>query len=313
MNRRDFTRLAGLGALSLGRLSFAETFDYPWKLGIITDEVDANLQRTLTTFFPKYGLKWAEIRNVKLDGKSSYVYKAATPQQLRQIRSQLDHADVQVSVLDTAVYKDTLPGTKPLDVGEEERNAAQGVFGEQLTDLKRAADAAHALGTKKVRIFTFRRVADPDEVFPQIVANLEKALVVAKEQDIILLVENEFSCNVATGTESGKLLKVVTNPLLQLNWDSGNCFVAGEQPFPKGWDAFDHDRIGHIHLKDAIGKTWKPIGGGEIDFVGQFKALKEMHYSETMSLETHYRNAQHDPYQSSVESMDGLVKVLKEV
>ncbi len=75
----------------------------------------------------------------------------------------------------------------------------------------------------------------------------------------------------------------------------------------------DHSRISHIHLKDAAGKKWMPVGGGEIDFIGQFKALKKIHYAGTMSLETHYKNAQRDPYTSSVESMDGLVRVLKEV
>jgi len=75
----------------------------------------------------------------------------------------------------------------------------------------------------------------------------------------------------------------------------------------------DHKRIAHIHLKDAAGKSWKPVGGGEIDFIGQFKALKKMKYSETLSLETHYRNAERNLYASSVESMDGLFSVLKRV
>ena len=96
------------------------------------------------------------------------------------------------------------------------------------------------------------------------------------------------------------------------NWDPGNCFEAGEEPFPKAWDEIDHTRISHIHL-DAVGKSWAPIAGGKIDFVGQFKALKDIKYSGTLSLETHYKNAKNDPYSSSVESMDGLVGVLKQV
>jgi sugar phosphate isomerase/epimerase len=314
MNRREFNHFAGLGSIGfVSRFAAAYSFDYPWKLGIITDEVDPNLKRTLSTFYPKYGLKWAEIRNVKLDGKSQYVYKSATPPQLKQIATQLDDAGVRLSVLDTAVYKDALPGTKPVDASEQELNAGMGDFAAQLDELKRAAHAAHTLGTNKLRIFTFLRVVNPDSVFPQILENLNKALAIARQEDLLLLVENEFSCNTATGSESGKLLRAISDPRLKLNWDPGNCFVAGEQPFPRGWDAFDHSRIGHIHLKDAAGKSWRPVGGGQIDFIGQFKALKKMQYSETMSLETHYRNAQHDLYQSSVESMDGLFKVLKEV
>jgi len=137
--------------------------------------------------------------------------------------------------------------------------------------------------------------------------------VVAKEQDVILVVENEHSCNTATGTETAKLFKAVKDPRLMHNWDPGNCFEGGEEPFPKAWNMLDHKRIGHIHLKDAAGKAWKPIGSGEIDFVGQFTALKKMKYAATLSLETHYRNAAHDAYASSVESMDGLFGVLKKV
>jgi sugar phosphate isomerase/epimerase len=314
MNRREFNRVGALAALGLAAgLAGAETFDYPWKLGIITDEADPDLSVVLGQFYPKYGLKWAEIRNVKLDGKSRYVYKAATPSQLKDIRKQLDDAGVKLSVLDTAIYKVPLPGTKPQGEAAGELNPAEGQFQSQMEDLKRAADAAHTLGTNKIRIFTFSRVSDPDSIFDRIVEQVQKALPVAKENDVLLLVENEHSCNTATGTESGKLLKAIPDTRLMLNWDPGNCFMAGEQPFPKAWDQFDHSRIGHIHLKDAKDKKWRPVGGGDIDFVGQFKALEAMKYSNTMSLETHYRNAERNPYTSSVESMDGLVKVLNEV
>ena len=72
MNRREFARLGAIGLAALQ--CRADNFDYLWKLGIITDEVDADLERVLTGFYPRYQLRWAEIRNVNLNGKSSYVY-----------------------------------------------------------------------------------------------------------------------------------------------------------------------------------------------------------------------------------------------
>ena len=310
-HRRHFLRLAA--SLSAACYLPGASFDYPWKLGIITDEVSPDLTRVLASFYPKYGLKWAEIRNVRLEGRSRYVYKDANAAQLRQIKKQLDDAGVAVSVLDSGIYKTTLPGTTPLGANASDLNPAEGEFKSQLDDLKRAAEAAHTLGTNRVRIFTFKRVADPDSIFDQICDNLQKAIAVAKQQGIILLVENEFDCNVGTGAETARLFRTITDRTLMHNWDPGNCYEAGEQPFPKAWDQLDHSRIAHIHLKDGKGKSWKPIGGGEIDFVGQFKALKQMHYSHTLSLETHYRNVQRDSYSSSVESMDGLVRVLQSV
>jgi L-ribulose-5-phosphate 3-epimerase len=314
LNRRQFNRLGAVAALSLcAPVADADTFDYPWKLGVITDEVNADLGETLKTFYPKYQLGWAEIRNLKLDGKNTYVYKAASPEEIKDIRKQLDDAGVKLSILDTAFYKIPLPGTKPIHEGAGELNPAEGEFARQMEELKRASDSAHALGTDKLRIFTFSRVADPDTIFDRIVEELNKALVVAKQQDVVLVVENEHSCNTATGTETAKLFKAVKDRRLMHNWDPGNCFEGGEEPFPKAWNMLDHKRIGHIHLKDAAGKDWKPIGAGKIDFVGQFEALKKMKYSSTLSLETHYRNAAHDAYASSVESMDGLFGVLKKV
>ena len=311
MDRREFV---GLGVLGLAVAAFGnDAFDYPWKLGIITDEVSPDLQEVLTTFYPKYGLKWAEIRNLKLDGKSKYVYKTATPAQLKEIRRQLEGAGVAMSLLDTGVYKIALPGTTPLGANASDLNQVQGDYDKQLDELKRAAEAAHVLGTNRVRIFTFKRVADPDAIFGRILDNLHKAIDVAKAQDVKLIVENEFDCNTGTGTETAKLFKAISDRTLMHNWDPGNCFEAGEEPFPKAWDQLDKTRISHIHLKDAVGKNWAPIGGGKIDFVGQFKALKQMNYAGTMSLETHYSNAQHNPYASSVESMDGLGGVLKQV
>ena len=313
--RRDVLRsvISGISLATISGLSQAAQFGYPWKLGIITDEVSPDLERVLKSFYPKYALHWAELRNVRLSGKSRYLYKDATIPQVREVRKQLDDANVKVSVLDTGVYKITLPGTKPQETGASDLNPAQGEYSRQLEDLRRAAEVAQILGTDRLRIFTFKRIANPDSVFKRICEDLQQAISVAKQQGVKLLVENEFDCNIATGSETAKLFKALTDRTLMHNWDPGNCFEAGEQPFPKAWNELDHSRISHVHLKDAKGKAWKPIGSGEIDFVGQFKALETMRYSGTMSLETHYKNPQNDPYESSVESMDGLVHVLGEV
>jgi sugar phosphate isomerase/epimerase len=291
--------------------AFADTFDYPWNLGIITDQVDLNLSRVLKTFYPKYQLRWAEIRNLELDGKQRYVYDTATSDQLKGIKRQLDDAGVKLSVLDTAVFKIALPGTAQVGERPAYIGLKQSGFGRQMDDLKRAGDAAHALGTDRIRIFTFRRVADPSAIFERVVEQLQGALDVAKRQDITLLIENEYDCNVGTGGEIARLFKAVPDKRLMHNWDPCNVYEMGEQPFPKAWDQLDHSRISHIHLKDAKGKEWKPIGAGELDFAGQFQALKRMKYSGTLSVETRYRDPLQDPYASSVESMNGLVSVLK--
>jgi L-ribulose-5-phosphate 3-epimerase len=314
IHRREFHRvgLASLLAVLRPRCSAESPSSY-WKLGIITDEVSNDLGTVLSKFYPKYSLRWAEIRHVKSNGHVQYIYNSATPAQAREIKKQLDDANVKVSVLDSAIFKIPLPGTKPVADDASDLNPAQGEYNRQLDDLKRAAEVAHELGTDRVRIFTFRRVQDPSSIFDRVVENLHRALTVANEQQLVLLVENEYDCNVATSSEIVKLFRAIPDRQLMHNWDPGNCYESGETPFPDAWDRLDHSRILHMHLKDAVNHAWKPIGAGKIDFVGQFRALKQMNYSGTMSLETHYSNSQHDPYTSSVESMDGLFAVLGKV
>jgi sugar phosphate isomerase/epimerase len=298
---------------SLAKSAFGQSFDLAWKLGIITDQVDLDLSRVLGTFYPKYRLRWAEIRYLKLSGKKRYVYADATPSQLKETKRQLDDAGVRLSVLDTAVFKIALSGTSPAGETPAYVDPEENGFGRQMDDLKRAADAAKALGTERIRIFTFRRVAEPATIFDRVVEQLQRAIAVARQQDITLLVENEYDCNIGTGAEIARLFKVISDRRLMHNWDPCNAYEMGEKPFPDVWNELDHTRISHIHLKDAAGKEWKPIGAGEINFAGQFRALKAMNYSGTLSVETRYQGVGKDQYASSVESMNGLVSVLKEI
>ena len=85
-----------------------------WNLGIITDQANLDLGSVLRDFYPKYDLRWAEIRNLILGGKVGYVYTDATPEQLKQVKRQLDEAGVRISVLDTAIFKIALPSTVPI-------------------------------------------------------------------------------------------------------------------------------------------------------------------------------------------------------
>lgn len=314
MNRRDFTRLTMAGVCTWPAFgALAGNLDYPWNLGIITDQVDLDLTRVLRSFYAKYHLRWAEVRYLQLDGKKNYVYANATRAQLKQVKQQLDYAGVKLSVLDTAVYKVTLPGTVPVGEIPAYVDPEQSQFSRQTDDLKRAADAAHALGGERVRIFTFRRVAEPAAIFDRVVEQLQKAIDVARQHGIGLLVENEYDCNIGTSSEIARLFKAIPDKLLMHNWDPCNAYEMGERPFPDAWNQLDHGRIGHIHLKDAKGQNWKPIGAGELDFAGQLQALKRIRYTGTLSVETRYKNPRQDLYASSVESMNGLMRVLQKI
>ena len=48
------------------------------------------------------------------------------------------------------------------------------------------------------------------------------------KQGILLVLENEFACNTATGREAARTLNAVQTPHLALNWDPGNAVMRGE-------------------------------------------------------------------------------------
>ena len=305
MRRRDFLGTSAAIALWAGRLPAADLSKF--KLGVITDEISTDLEHSLQ-WAQHYGLKWVELRNVW--GK--YVTEME-PDNVKRAKDLLAKYDIRVSVLDSAYYKITLPGT---EVFRREGLKDSATMDDQKPLLEKAMARAKDFGTDKVRIFAFWRVKDPKTVFDRVARLLDDTAAVARKEKIRLVLENEYACNVATGAESVEILNAVKSPAFGLNWDSGNAFAAGElKPYPNGYQGIDKKRIWHLHLKDAVmddqGKShWKPIGDGSIDFVGQFKALLKDGYKETLSLETHYSNAARNKEESSNESVKGLLEAI---
>jgi sugar phosphate isomerase/epimerase len=203
--------------------------------------------------------------------------------------------------------------TKP----NEKHDPATGKFTEEDSDatLEKSFELARFFDTKKVRIFSYWRVPDPEKVYPQVRDRLGKAARLAEKSGIVLVLENEFECNVGTGKELGRILRDVNSPALRGVWDPGNAVMLGETPFPDGYQAVK-GLFPHMHIKDArknaqTGKIeWAPVGGGFIDFKGQFAALHKEKYSGTMSLETHYRRPDGNKVESTRESLEGLFKVV---
>ena len=309
MQRREFvagaTTLAWFSAIPAWAAEMKQ-----FQLGVITDEVTQDFEKALL-WAKGYGLQWVELRFVW----NKYVTEF-TADDVKRAKDLLAKHNMKVSVVDSPYLKTLLPGTKSkFDSGKAD--PLQSDYSQQQGILERAIARAKDFGTDKVRIFSFLRVDDPKTVFARVATELEKTAAIAHREGVRLVLENEFSCNVATGAESAAMLNIVKSPSLGLNWDPGNAYDTGETPYPNGYDGLDKSRIFHMHLKDGVpGKKgdveWAPIGSGKIDFVGQFRALIKDGYKGTMSLETHYLNAAKDKEASSRESMDGLLKVIRE-
>src|ERR1700687_229527 len=289
MRRREF--LTGSTAAAMlrtmpGRAASVRQF----RLGVITDEITQDFEKALV-WVKGFGLEWVELRFVW----DKYVTDFSADD-VKRAKDLLAKQGMKVSVVDSPYFKTLLPGTQSrFDEGKS--NPMQSDFSKQGAVLERAVARAKDFGTDKVRIFAFLRVAEPKTVFDRVAKELEKTAEIAKREGVRLVLENEFSCNVATGAEGAAMLNAVKSPAVGLNWGPGDAYAAGETPYPDGYEALDKKRMWHMHLKDAVpapkgeDTKWMPIGSGKIDFPGQFRALIKNGYEGTMSLETHYLNA----------------------
>jgi len=311
MRRREFLA-GGATAVMMSPLAALAANVKQFKLGVITDEVTQDFEQALV-WVRGFGLEWVELRFVW--GK--YVIDF-TGEDVKRAKELLAKYGMRVSVVDSPYFKALLPGTlSKFDDAKGDR--LQSSYAQQEAVLERAMARTRDFGADKVRIFSFLRVEEPKTVFDRVAKELERTSAIAKREGIRLVLENEFSCNVATGAESAAMLSAVKSSALGLNWDPGNAYAAGElKPYPDGYAPLDKKRLWHMHLKDAQdyekGKDaeWRPVGGGKIDYLGQFRALLKDGYEGTMSLETHYLNAAKNKEGSSRESMEGLLKVIRE-
>ena len=312
MKRRAFLKTVGIlygstpfaaGFTDAGRAATSPLSRF--KLGAISDGFSQNFEEALT-IMKSYGLSWVEIRQV------FGVYNTeASPDQTQRLKDLVERHEFRVSVIDSALYKCALPGTRPV---KNEKDAYP--YTEQMELLKRAVDRAHALGADKIRGFTFWRVAEPRKLSERIAEELEKASEVANRAGIRLVIEDEESCNAATGRELSDILRMAPARNLGINWDVGNGYWEREVSYPDGYNALDKKRIWHMHLKGVTCDTNLKncsetfAGQGQIDLVGQFRQLVRDGYQETMSLECEFKAPGLTHLETTNRSLEGLLRVM---
>jgi L-ribulose-5-phosphate 3-epimerase len=284
----------------------------PFKVGIITDELTQNLEEALK-FISTYSLSYCELREMWNKNIMNL-----SESELERAKRLIQKHSFHISDIASPIFKYNLPEmpAKP----SERRDTFMANFTDQDTEelLNKSFKLAHFFGTDKVRIFSYWRVDNPEKAYPHVRNRLAKAAGMAARNRIVLVLENEHTCNVGTGAELGHIVREIDSPNLRALWDPGNATMLGEVPYP---DGYEHVRglISHVHVKDSrkdpkTGQiVWMPVGSGTIDFRGQFKALRADGYTRTVSLETHYRRPDGNKIESTRESLEGLLRILREV
>lgn len=300
------------GTLSSSARSTTETSasTCPFRLAVINDEITQDFEKACQIASGDFGLEWIELRSMwnknvtELDAK-----------QLDDARKILAAHKLRVTDIASPLFKTDWPGA-PVSRQSERRDQFHANFDADAQDklLEHCIALAKTFETERIRCFDFWRLDDPAPYRAAINVKLQQAAQRCAKENLILLLENEMSCNTATGAEAAAVLNAIPDENFMLNWDPGNAAALGSTPYPDGYALLPKNRIGHCHCKDVVRKpdqkyAWAPVGGGIVDWVGQLQALHHDGFHYGLSLETHWRGAG-TPEESTRISMDGLKKTL---
>ena len=280
----------------------------PFKLGIITDEITTDLDQAVA-FLRQYNLHYAELREIW-----SHNLMAAPQEDLDRAKKLLAKNGITVSDIGSPIFKWNLP-EMPTKANEK-RDTFKANFTEDdgtwrwrnrsswLIFSARERCACSVTGAWPILKKRTRWCATSGESSE---SRAEKRYRAGAGKRAFL----QCRQRARTGTD----LKEINSPALRGNWDPGNAAMLDEVPYPDGYEAVK-GLFAHVHVKDVRKnattgkKEWAPVGGGFIDWKGQFQALHRDGYTGTMSLETHYQRPDKNKVESTRESLEGLLKIV---
>jgi L-ribulose-5-phosphate 3-epimerase len=316
-SRREFLGgLAAAGAISAlpSTSSSAQSVppSCPFRLSVINDEISQDFDHACSVAANDFGLHWIELRSMWSKNVTDL-----NASELTEANRILKKYHLRVTDIASPLYKVDWPGAPRKKDQERDQFHADTDFSRQDVLLAHCIELTRTFSTDRVRCFDFWRLDDQAPYRDAINNQLRQAAETCAKSNVILILENEMSCNTGTGEEAAAVLKAIPNKNFMLNWDPGNAGTfPNEVPYPTAFDLLPKDRIGHCHAKNVTrqpgGKyQWEPVGTGVVDWVGQLRALRKDGYHYAVSLETHWRGAG-TPEASSRISMADLKKALAE-
>ena len=313
-NRRTFVIRSAAAASVFAVPVLAQKSKSVFSVAVITDEISPDFDRACQVASQEFGMHWVELRSIW--GKNLMDLTAV---QITEAQKILEKHSLQVTDIASPLFKTDWPGAPRSPYGSkgDMHGAAATSFTEQDEILEKSIALAKQFKTDKVRCFDFWRLDDVTPYRASIDDKLREAAEKSARVGVLLVLENEFECNTATGREAARTLGAIKSPSLALNWDPANAVMRGEMDaYPVAWEMLPKERIHHCHVKNAVrngaGKVeWSPVDSGFIDWAGQFRALTRAGFRDAVSLETHWHGAASTEESSRI-SWAGMKKALAE-
>ena len=238
----------------------------------------------------KLGIKYFEVRGV--DGKN---ISTLSDEEVQTLKSKMEQYCIRVSSIGSPIGK--------IKIEEE--------FAPHFEVFKKVVGIAKTLGTKYIRMFSFYHeggdewtAAEREEVLKR----LRQMISYAKEQDVILLHENEKGIYGDTADRCIDLMKELYCDHFKAVFDPAN-FVQCGQDTKYAFDKLK-EYVEYMHIKDACFVDGKvvPAGMGDGNVAYVLKGLFENGYQGFLSLEPHLGSFEGLAALELDDKMEGLPK-----
>ena len=265
----------------------------------ITDEFSQDVEVAARSM-SELGMTGAELR--MLSGKNVIDLSDG---EISRVKNILSDRGLKIISIASPLLKCVLPDAPPVDTRfQQDVFASKHQFEDQPRLMARAVEIAKLTGARIIRVFSYWRTVEPEKCFDRVIAGLRELADVAAKHNLVIGLENEHACNIATAAETARVLAALEHPNLKVVWDPANAYVSGENPYPQGYKLLPVDRIVHVHAKDCHVTNHKPewgaLGEGGIDWKGQIASLMRDGYKGYISLETHWPGPGGDKHLASM-------------
>jgi len=264
------------------------------KLGVITDGISTDFEHALKVM-SENNLNQAELQYL-WDKEVGDLSKS----EIEKAEELLKTYNMEVS----CISRHNFAG-----VGVHEINIGDSTYTYHMEKLKECIDMAQRLDSPLVRIMSFRKEmvlfgehgAEKWNVsvgaWSKLVELLSPVVQLAKESDIMLVVETGNNAMITSCYLGKKLIDDLGTKHLKILWDPANALYCGESPSKNALDSMEGGYLGHVHMKDVEVSIHKAkircvaLGEGQMAPHLQTIAdrLNNIGYDGSMSLESVYR------------------------
>ena len=246
--------------------------DVTWQLSGFGDEIDDDPHVQIAVL-EALGARHIEVRSAWGVNVVDF-----DEQQLAGLKSALDGAGFGVSAIASPIGK--------VDVSLPVEH--------EVERLGRAIAAAHALGSRYVRIFSFYRAdgIQVEQIRDDVLVRMRALADLAEREGVVLLHENEKEIYGDVPERVLDIVESVGSDALRLAWDNANFVQCGVRPYSDGWQPLS-PYVEYLQVKDALAADGKvvPAGEGDGELLQTVTALRDAGYRGFASLEPHLADA----------------------